>query len=78
VVRYTRRRAAHDKVAIGDAMAEAVAMFVLPQLEGLGQSEAKASYEAVRGALGHLCSQAGKRELHARFEDALPHAELSP
>jgi DNA polymerase III delta prime subunit len=76
VVRYTRCRVAGAAISPFDAMAEALGMFVLPQLEGLHQDGARRAYEAIAQAVGSKCTTSAQRELRERFKDVLPHVEL--
>jgi MoxR-like ATPase len=71
VVRYMRRRA-----AAGDALAEAMAMFLLPQLEGLSQSDAQKVYELFVNTLKGWTSEEALQELRARCEDLWPPGSL--
>jgi MoxR-like ATPase len=75
VIRYARRRASDDGVTAADALAEAVAMYVLPQLEGLDQDRALSCFAAL-AALGAACSPSARVELRDRFVDLFPHVKL--
>jgi MoxR-like ATPase len=76
VVRYMRTRRATREIR-GDAFAEALAMFVLPQLDGLQQEAARRAYTSVSGAAATLSSPAALAELEARFLELFPHVRLS-
>lgn len=76
VIRYMRQRVTTGDVAAGDAFAEAVAMFLLPQLEGLDQKGGREAYESIAGPLKEAGSLAARRELRERFIEALPHLDL--
>jgi MoxR-like ATPase len=71
VVRYMRRRDAG-----GDALAEALGMFVLPQLEGLDHAPAVEVFGLLKRAVDGIASQRQSRELLSRFRDLLPHVSL--
>jgi 5-methylcytosine-specific restriction protein B len=75
LTRYTRCRLASSDLAAGDAIAEAVAMFVLPQLEGLDQEQGQRAHAAIHAALQGTCTQAAAAELRQRFADVLPHVD---
>ena len=77
MLRYVRRRAASEPSFVGDALAEALAMFVLPQLEGLDQEAAGKALAAMADALRERCSRAGLQELRERFVDLFPHATFA-
>jgi len=67
IVRYLRRRGAG-----GDGLAEALAMFLLPQLEGLDTEAAAEARGLIGAALAGFASQEALTELSARFEEAFP------
>lgn len=67
VVRYTRRRQ-----KAGDGLAEALGMFLLAQLEGLGDEEARAAWKAIRASLADWAQPAAVEELRLRFVDLFP------
>ena len=75
VIRYARRRASDDGVTAADALAEAIAMYVLPQLEGLDQERALSCFAAI-DALGATCNSIARAELRDRFVDLFPHVKL--
>jgi 5-methylcytosine-specific restriction enzyme B len=70
MVRYLHRRAS------GDGLAEAVAMYLLPQLDGLSPAGAEAVFRAVDGGVGGVASAGARGELRARFEEIFPDADL--
>lgn len=65
VLRYLRRRGAE-----ADGVAEALEMFVLPQLQGLGAAQAKAAKNLCTAGLGF--SQAARASLEERFDELFP------
>lgn len=65
VLRYLRRRGAE-----ADGVAEALEMFVLPQLQGLGAADAKAARDCCTAVPGF--SAAARSSLEARFEELFP------
>jgi hypothetical protein len=67
MVRYMRRRGEG-----ANALAEASAMFLLPQLEGLDAAPALEVYRAVNRALHGSCSSQQLQELKQRFDDVFP------
>jgi 5-methylcytosine-specific restriction protein B len=67
VVRYLRRRGQH-----GDGIAEAIEMFVLPQLQGLSERAAKDARERCEEALGAAASTSARASLRARFRELFP------
>ncbi len=67
VVRYTRRRQKS-----GDGLAEALGMFLLAQLEGLGDEKAKAAWKAIRASLADWAQPGAVEELRLRFVDLFP------
>ena len=67
VVRYLRRRGEH-----GDGIAEAIEMFVLPQLQGLSERAAKDARDRCEEALGAAASMAARTSLRARFRELFP------
>ena len=76
LVRYVRRRTHGEAAAAGDALSEAIAMFVLPQLDGLVQADAERAYRAIATSLRGLASRGALAELRERFEELLPHVRL--
>lgn len=75
VIRYARRRAGDSDVTASNALAEAIAMYVLPQLEGLDQDNAVRAFASI-GALAVSCSHSAREELRERFVDLFPHVKL--
>jgi len=71
IVRYMRRRA-----AAGDALAEALGMFLLPQLEGFGPEAARKVYGLFELALAGWTSDDARAELRARCADLWPPGSL--
>jgi hypothetical protein len=67
MVRYLRRRQSG-----GDGLAEAIAMFLLPQLEGLDRDAAKGAGAAILAALSDWTSEAALAELDARWRELFP------
>ncbi len=76
VVRYMRTRRPTTETR-RDAFAEAVAMFVLPQLESLGQEPARRAHTCVLDVARSVSSEDAVRELHARFAELFPHVRFS-
>lgn len=77
LVRYVRRRTSGEAAeSPGDALAEAIAMFVLPQLDGLVQADAELAYRTVATLLRGVASRDAITELRGRFEELLPHVRL--
>lgn len=72
LLRYARRRGSHE-----EALAEGLAMFVAPQLEGLDHSDARGAYAAVLRAIALPRPSAAMVELDARLRDVLPADALS-
>lgn len=72
IVRYMQRRQTD-----GDALAEAVGQYVLPQLEGLEEDAAVASHGILIGALEGWASGASIRELRERFTELFPSYSFS-
>ena len=70
MVRYLRRRAS------GDGLAEAVGMYLLPQLDGLALGSAEAVFRAVDEGVAGVASAGARGELCARFEEIFPDADL--
>jgi 5-methylcytosine-specific restriction protein B len=67
VVRYLRRRGDH-----ADGVAEAIEMFVLPQLQGLGERAAKDARGRCEEALGAAASAEARTSLRSRFRELFP------
>ncbi len=72
MIRYMRARASSS-----NAFAEAVAMFVLPQLDQLGQEPARRAYACVLDAARALSSKDSVDRLHDRFTELFPHILLT-
>ena len=71
MIRYLRRRGAP-----GDGLAEAVAMYLLPQLEGLPPDAAIAVLGLLDAELGRVSSARARGELHARARELFPDLPL--
>jgi MoxR-like ATPase len=71
IVRYLRRRAAGP-----EALAEAFAMYLLPQLEGLGPDAAAAVWALLDAEIAGAPA-ATRGELEARFREMFPHAHAA-
>lgn len=71
IVRYMRRRR-HS----GDGLAEALAMYLLPQLEGLDPDAAAAVFKKLDGALRDWTSQQAIAGLRERYQELFPNAKL--
>ncbi|MCB9678211.1 MAG: hypothetical protein H6737_24130 [Alphaproteobacteria bacterium] len=71
MVRYLRRRQAG-----GDAVAEAVGMYLLPQLEGLDQVGAEYCWRTIVAVLEGWCSEEGRRAFQERWDSLFPHIQL--
>ncbi len=67
VVRYLRRRGEH-----GDGIAEAIEMFVLPQLQGMSERAAKDARDRCEEALGAAVTTSARASLRARFQELFP------
>ena len=67
VVRYTRRR-----LRGGDGLAEALGMFLLAQLEGLSDDDARGAWKAIRASLAEWTQPSSVEELRKRFVDLFP------
>ena len=67
MVRYLRRRGNH-----GDGIAEAIEMFVLPQLQGVTERAARLAKVHCIEALGAAASVKARASLNARFDDLFP------
>ena len=76
LIRYVRRRASTGESAVGNAVAEALGMYVLPQLEGLEQDGATRAYGVTMSALGGWSSSEARSELADRFADLFPHVKF--
>lgn len=72
LIRYVRRRG-----GAGDGVAEALQMFVLPQLEGLEQSDATTAHARAVGLLRGWTSDAALGELESGFHELFPHVRWS-
>ena len=77
VIRYARRRAGDPGLVAHDALGEALAMYVLPQLEGLDDQGVQHCYKEAMTMIGEACSARGRSELRERFVDLFPHVVLS-
>ncbi len=71
IVRYMRRRA-----AAGDGLAEALGMFLLPQLEGLDQETARKVYGLFESVLAGWTSDRALAELRASCAELWPPGSL--
>lgn len=67
VVRYLRYRG-----GVADGIAEAIEMFVLPQLQGLGDRAAKEARGFCLDAVGNGASAQARDSLKARFRELFP------
>lgn len=77
VVRYVRRRVATaTSLPWSDAAAEALPMFVFPQLEGLDEGAARAALGVVQDIVARQASAGARSELRQRFADVFPHVRL--
>lgn len=76
LIRYVRRRAVAGGPAVGDAVAEGMSMYVLPQLEGLEHDLALRAHTLTMDALGGWTSAEARSELSARFGDLFPHVQF--
>ncbi|KYF74837.1 hypothetical protein BE11_36865 [Sorangium cellulosum] len=72
MIRYLRHRQAG-----GDGFAEALALFLLPQLEGLDADTAAVIFALLSEALDGWAGYDAKEDLSARFRDLFPSAMLS-
>lgn len=72
VVRYVRRRGAG-----GDGLAEAIGMYLLPQLEALSPEPAAKVFSLFSRALKGWASTAAVGELRARYQEMFPRAKLT-
>jgi hypothetical protein len=68
MVRYMRRRQAS-----GDGLAEAMAMFLFPQLEGLEQEGASRMLELLTASLAGWTSAEAVARLRLRYQELFPH-----
>ncbi len=71
IVRYMRRRRAS-----GDGLAEALAMILLPQLEGLDADAAAAVLKKIEAALADWSTAEARAELRTRYQELSPHVKL--
>ncbi|HEX8703061.1 MAG TPA: AAA family ATPase [Myxococcaceae bacterium] len=71
IVRYMRRRA-----AAGDALAEALGMFLLPQLEGFDPETARNVHALFEASLAGWTSDAARADLRDRCADLWPPGSL--
>jgi MoxR-like ATPase len=67
MTRYVRTRAGG-----ADGLAEAVSMYLLAQLEGLGAPDARAAWQVISAAVGPDVSDDAADELRARWSDLFP------
>jgi len=72
MIRYARRRGAG-----GDGLAEALMLYLLPQLEGLGDHEAHKVRTLLRTRLEGTTSDGVRAELDVRFAELFPHVDFS-
>jgi MoxR-like ATPase len=68
MVRYLRRRQAS-----GDGLAEAIAMYLLPQLEGLAQGPASEVLKLLTASLEGWTSAEATAALRRRYQEIFPH-----
>jgi hypothetical protein len=68
MVRYMRRRQAS-----GDGLAEAIAMYLLPQLEGLAQGPAAEVLKLLTASLEGWTSAEATAALRRRYQEIFPH-----
>jgi MoxR-like ATPase len=74
VVGYLATRGA--EVGVGDALAEAFAMYLLPQLEGLDPDAAEQVFAILDGELRAIASREARAELAVLYGLLFPHATL--
>lgn len=72
MIRYLRRR--QDG---GNALAEAVEMYLLSQLEGLDEGPARACWKAIVDALASTATPEALHGLRERWNDLFPHARAA-
>jgi MoxR-like ATPase len=78
-IQYMRRRIAVESMNHwGDAMAEAIAMYVLPQLEGIDDQSVLKVAAAIDGLIMAGSTPRGRSEMRSRIQDVFPHVELAP
>ena len=75
-IRYIRRRALSAHAGLGDVVAEALGMYVLPQLEGLAQDGAMRAHAVTMRTLEGWTSPEARAELGARFSNLFPHVKF--
>jgi hypothetical protein len=75
VIRYVRRRASGRQDLTGVALAEALSMCLLPQLEGLDQDSAVQARDVMMQALAGWTSLEARTDLHARMVELFPHVK---
>ncbi|MBV9949150.1 MAG: AAA family ATPase, partial [Myxococcales bacterium] len=71
MVAYMRRRRAS-----GDALAEAIGMYLLPQLEGLEQEQASGVYRKLQDSLAGWTSGDALAALRDQYREIFPHMKL--
>ncbi|MEJ7732999.1 MAG: hypothetical protein WKG00_27855, partial [Polyangiaceae bacterium] len=71
IVRYMRRRRMS-----GDGFAEAMAMYLFPQLEGLDADGAAAVFGKLDGALRDWTTTEAHAGLRLRYQELFPHVKL--
>ncbi|HMI88551.1 MAG TPA: AAA family ATPase [Polyangiaceae bacterium] len=75
VIRYVRRRASGRHDLTGVALAEALSMCLLPQLEGLDQDSAVQARDVMMQALAGWTSPEARADLQARMVELFPHVK---
>jgi hypothetical protein len=71
MIRYLRRRSAG-----GDGLAEAFAMFLLPQLEGLDRDSARRVFGTLSRTISGWANKDALTEFRARYAELFPGLEL--
>jgi len=71
MIRYMRRRQAS-----GDGLAEAIAMYLLPQLEGLEQQPATRALETLNASLAGWTTSEATSALRRRYQELFPHLDF--
>jgi 5-methylcytosine-specific restriction protein B len=71
IVAYMRRRRAS-----GDGLAEAMAMYLLPQLEGLEQEQASVVFRKLQDSLTGWTSAEAMALLRVQYQEIFPHMKL--
>jgi MoxR-like ATPase len=72
MIRYARKRDAG-----GDGLAEAAMLYLLPQLEGLGDHDAERVRALLRGRLEASVSERTLAEFDARYAEIFPHIDFA-